>query len=125
MNSNHPFLIHNMSWKTVLDQLSQAVWNNVDKITKILPDNLTTRSNAVKTVNLRIDVHQNSKEPNKTVTKIQANTQAKDNTAKDYIKSRNKGGGHKRTHKNITKIPFNRTSFDVDDFMSKIKNTHK
>jgi hypothetical protein len=54
---------------------------------------LTTRSNTVKTVDLRIDVHQDSKEPNKTVAKVQANTQAKDNAVKDYIKSGNKGSG--------------------------------
>lgn len=113
-----------MPWKTVLSELSQAVRNNVDKITKILPDNLTTRRNAVKTVDLRIDVHQESKTPTKAVAKVQANAQAKDNAVKDYIKSGNKCGGHKGTHKNITEILFDRTS-DVDDFISKIENARK
>ncbi|KAJ5399327.1 hypothetical protein N7465_009816 [Penicillium sp. CMV-2018d] len=114
-----------MPWKTVLAELSQAVRNNVDKLTKSLPDNLTTRSNAVKTVDLRIDVHQDSKNPNKAVAKIQANAQAKDNAVKDYIKSGNKGSGHKGTHKNVTEIPFDRTSFDLDDFVSQIENSRK
>ena len=52
-----------MPWKTVLSELSQAVRNNVDKITMILPENMTTRSNAVKTVDLLVDVHQSSKDP--------------------------------------------------------------
>lgn len=97
----------------------------MDKITKILPENMTTRSNAVKTIDLCVDVHQSSKDPNKAVAKIQANAQAKDNAVKDYIKSGNKGGGHKGTHKNIAEIPFDRTSFDVDDFTSKIENARK
>lgn len=114
-----------MPWKTALAELSQAVRNNVDKLTKVLPDNLTTRSNAVKTLDLRIDVHQDSKDPNKAVAKVQANAQAKDNAVKDYIKSGNKGSGHKGTHKNITEIPFDRTSFDLDDFVSQIESTQK
>lgn len=114
-----------MPWKTVLAELSQAVRNNVDKLTKVLPDNLTTRSNAVKTLDLRIDVHQDSKDPNKAVARVQANAQAKDNAVKDYIKSGNKGSGHKGTHKNITEIPFDRTSFDVDDFVSQIESARK
>lgn len=114
-----------MPWKTVLAELSQAVRNNVDKLTKVLPDNLTTRSNAVKTLDLRIDVHQDSKDPNKAVAKVQANAQAKDNAVKDYIKSGNKGSGHKGTHKNITEIPFDRTSFDLDDFVSQIESSRK
>lgn len=114
-----------MSWKTVLAELSQAVRNNVDKLTKVLPDNLTTRSNAVKTLDLRIDVHQDSKDPNKAVAKVQANAEAKDNAVKDYIKSGNKGSSHKGTHKNITEIPFDRTSFDVDDFVSQIESARK
>ncbi|KAI9930757.1 hypothetical protein ASPWEDRAFT_39643 [Aspergillus wentii DTO 134E9] len=114
-----------MPWKTALSELAQVVRNNVEKVTKILPDNLTTRSNAVKTVDLRVDVHQSSKDPNRAVAKIQANAQAKDSAVKDYIKSGNKGGGHKGTHKNIAEIPFDRTSFDVDDFTSKIENARK
>lgn len=114
-----------MPWKAALTELSQVVRNNVDKLLKVLPDNITTRSNAVKTVDLRVDVHQSSQDPNKAVAKVQANAQAKDNAVKDYIKSGNKGGGHKGTHKNIVEIPFDRTSFDVDDFTSKLENAPK
>lgn len=116
------YLSINMPWKSVLTELSQAARQNVDKITKALPDNLTTRSNAVKTVDLRIDVHQDSKDPNRAVARIQPNAQAKDNAVKDFIRSGNKGSGHKGTHKNIAEIPFDRTSFDLDDFTSKINN---
>lgn len=74
---------------------------------------------------LRVDIHQESKDINKAVAKIQPNAQADDNAVKDYIKSGNKGGDHKGTHKNITEIPFDRTSFDVDDFTKKIENARK
>ncbi|GAD96396.1 predicted protein [Paecilomyces variotii No. 5] len=114
-----------MPWKKVLSELSQTVRTNTDKITKAIPENLTTKSNAVKTQDLRIDIHQDSKNINRAVAKIQANAQAEDNAVKDYIKSGNKGDGHKGTHKTIAEIPFDRTEFDVDDFTSKIQNARK
>lgn len=86
---------------------------------------MTTRSNAIKTVDIRVDVHQSSQDPNKAVAKVQTNAQAKDTAVKEYIKSGNKGDGHKGTHKNIIEIPFDRTSFDVDDFTSKLENARK
>lgn len=112
-----------MAWKQVLAELSSASRKNVNKLLQALPDNVTTRSNAVKTVDLRIDIHQDSKNPNKAVAKIQANSQAKDQAVKDFIKSGNKGSGHKGTHKNIAEIPFDRSAFNIDDFEKKIKNS--
>ncbi|KKZ65441.1 hypothetical protein EMCG_08731 [[Emmonsia] crescens] len=95
---------------------------SLDKLLKVLPDNARTKSNVIKTKNLRVDVHQNSKNPNLAVAKIQANAQADDNSVKNFINSGNKGdGGHKGTHKNIIEIPFDRTSFDVNDFVGKIE----
>lgn len=112
-----------MTWKHVLGELASASRRNVNKLLQALPDNLTTKSNAVKTVDLRIDVHQDSKDPNKAVAKIQANSQAKDQAVKDFIKSGNKGDGHKGTHKNIAEIPFDRSSFNIDNFEKKIKDS--
>ncbi|KAK2812445.1 hypothetical protein FQN50_001446 [Emmonsiellopsis sp. PD_5] len=111
-----------MAWKTVLSDLANAVRNNYGKLLKVLPDNAITQSNVIKTKNLRVDVHQNSKNPNLAVAKIQANAQADDNAVKTFIRSGNKGVGHKGTHKNIIEIPFDRTSFDLEDFTSKIEN---
>ncbi|KAH7347079.1 hypothetical protein BKA66DRAFT_576433 [Pyrenochaeta sp. MPI-SDFR-AT-0127] len=112
-----------MAWKQVLGELATASRKNMNKLLQALPENITTKSNTVKTADLRIDVHQDSKDPNKAVAKIQANSQAKDQAVKDFIKSGNKGGGHKGTHKNIAEIPFDRSSFDIDDFEKKIKDS--
>ncbi|OJD19319.1 hypothetical protein AJ78_00678 [Emergomyces pasteurianus Ep9510] len=111
-----------MPWNVVLEELANAVRNNVDKLLETLPDNVQAKSNVIKTKNLRVDVHQNSKNPNLAVAKIQANAQAEDKAVKNFINSGNKGdGGHKGTHKNIIEIPFDRTSFDVEDFVGKIE----
>jgi hypothetical protein len=112
-----------MAWKHVLEELALTARNNTAKLLQAIPENLTTKSNAVKMVDLRIDIHQNSRDPNKALAKIQANTQAKDQAVKDFIKSGNKGSGHKGTHKNIAEIPFERSSFDIDDFEKKIRNS--
>ncbi|OJD21450.1 hypothetical protein ACJ73_07206 [Blastomyces percursus] len=113
-----------MAWKTVLTELATAVRNNYDKLLKVLPDNAITKSNVIKTKNLRVDVHHNSKNPNLAVAKIQANAQADDSAVKTFINSGNRGDGHKGTHKNIIEIPFDRTSFDVEDFAGKIEKAH-
>lgn len=96
---------------------------NKDKLLQAIPGNLTTKSNTVKTTDLRIDVHQSSTDPNQAVAKIQANSQAKDQAVKDFIKSGNKGSGHKGTHKNVAIIPFDRSNFDMDDFEEKIRKS--
>ena len=100
-----------MPWKTVLAELATAARKNMDKILQVLPENLTMRSNAVKTADLRIDIHQCSTDANKVVAKIQANSQAEDQAVKAFIKSGNKGGGHKGTHKNIAEISFGRRRY--------------
>jgi catalase (peroxidase I) len=100
-----------MGWKQALDMLALNARRNKDKLLQAIPENLTTRSNTVKTADLRIDVHQSSTDPNKAVAKIQANSQAKDQAVKDFIKSGNKV------------IPFDRSNFDMDDFEHKIRKS--
>ena len=112
-----------MPWKKVLEELATASRQNMGKLLQALPENLTTKSNAVKTTDLRIDIHQSSTDPNKAVAKIQANSKAVDQAVKDFIKSGNKGDGHKGTHKNVSNIPFDRSSFDINDFQEKIKKS--
>jgi hypothetical protein len=109
-----------MGWKHVLGELASTARNNKAKLLQAIPENLTTKSNAVKTADLRIDIHQSSTDPNMAVAKNQANTQAKDQAVKDFITSGNKGGGHKGTDKNVAVIPFDRSTFDMDDFEKKI-----
>ena len=112
-----------MPWKKVLEELASASRKNMGKLLQAIPENLTSRSNVVKTADLRIDVHQDSKDPNKAVAKIQANSQAKDQAVRDFIRSGNKGGGHKGTHKNVCEIPFDRSSFSIDDFEKNITDS--
>jgi hypothetical protein len=113
-----------VTWKTVLKELADIARSSADKLTKTLPDGATSKSNIIKTTNLRVDVHQDSKDVNKALARVQANAGATDSTVKDYIKSGNKGsGGHKGTHKVIAEIPFDRTAFDAEDFASKIEET--
>lgn len=115
-----------MPWKTALRNLASAVRKNPSKLLQAFPENLTAKNNAVKTRDLRIDVHQSHqslKDPNQAVAMIQANAQAKDQAVKDFIKSGNTGGGQKGTHKNIAEIPFDRSSFDINDFVKKILNS--
>jgi len=52
-----------------------------------------TKNNVIKTDDLRVDLHKDSSDENKAVAKLQANTQAKDQGVKDYIKSRGNQGG--------------------------------
>jgi hypothetical protein len=109
--------------RKVLKELADGARRNPDKLIRPLPDNVTSKSNVVKTINLRIDIHQSSTDPNIAVARIQANNGATDKTVQNYIKSGNKGsGGHKGTHKNITEIQINRLAFNVDDFCQKIED---
>lgn len=84
-----------MTWKKVLTELVQVVRSNADKFTKAFPENITTKS-AVKTKNLRIDVHQVPSEPDKAVAKIWGNAGADDPAVRDFIRSKGKDSdGHK------------------------------
>ena len=110
--------------RKILKELADTARKNADKLVKPLPDNVTSKSNVVKTTNLRIDIHQSSTDPDKAVARIQANAEATDKTVQNYIKSGNKGGpgSHKGTHKNITEIQFKRADFDVEEFAKKIED---
>jgi hypothetical protein len=110
--------------RKVLKELAESARKNAEKLVKPLPDNVTSKSNVVKTINLRIDVHQSSTDPNKAVAKVQANAEATDKTVQNYINSGSKGGSgsHRGTHKNIVEIQFDREAFDVEDFARQIED---
>ncbi|KZF21170.1 hypothetical protein L228DRAFT_240047 [Xylona heveae TC161] len=114
-----------MPWKAAIAELSEAVRSHVESITNNLTESFATKNNVVHTKDLRIDVHGDPKHPTKAVARIQENAQAKDHAVKDFIRTGNKGDGHKGTHKIIAEIPFDRENFDVDDFISKIENARK
>ncbi|KAI9812495.1 MAG: hypothetical protein M1826_002826 [Phylliscum demangeonii] len=52
------------------------------------------RRNVVATVDLRLNVHQDSANPTRPMAKIQAHSQATDRSVPKWIKSGNKGSGH-------------------------------
>lgn len=90
---------------------------------KPLPDGATSKSNVVKITDLRVGIHQDSKDSNKAVTKVQVNAGATDKSVQCDIKPGNKGsGGHKETHENITEILFNQTDLKVDNFAKRIED---
>ncbi len=113
--------------KDCLKALSSKVnTKNVIKLTAEFPENVTTKSNVIKTDDLRIDLTKNITYPDWVTAKVQANTQAKDHGVKDFIKSGNKGSGsHSGTHKNIIEISFDRKNFDADDFKRQIEQAYK
>ena len=80
-------------------------------------------ANAVKTRDLRLDVHKNTKDPAMATGIIQANSEATDKSVKDFIKG--KTGGHRGTHQVIgEKIPFGLgDDFDVEALASAVEDT--
>lgn len=113
--------------KDCLKALSSKVnTKNIVKLTAEFPDNVTTKSNVIKTDDLRIDLTKNITYPDWVTAKVQANTQAKDHGVKDFIKTGNKGSGsHSGTHKNIIEIPYDRKNFNADDFKHQIEQAYK
>jgi hypothetical protein len=80
----------------------------------------TSKSNVIKTQDLRCDVHRNLSHPGLAVARIQVNKDAKDPGAKEFLRKGNKGSGHKTTHKNLAEIPFSQTNFDETEFQKQI-----
>jgi hypothetical protein len=70
----------------------------------------TSRSNIIKTDDLRCDIHKDLSYPGYAIAKIQVNKGAKDAGAKDFLKKRNKGS-HKKTHKKLAEIRFPQSDF--------------
>jgi hypothetical protein len=77
----------------------------------------------VKTRDLRLDVHKNSKDPEMVTGIIQANSEATDKSIEDFIKG--KTGGHRGTHHVIgEKIAFGLgDQFDVEALVSAVEDT--
>jgi hypothetical protein len=75
-------------------------------------ENSTSRSNVIKTDDLRCDVHRNLSYPGWAVAKIQVNKEAKDPGAKEFLRKGNKGSAHKTTHKNLAEITYSQIDFD-------------
>ncbi|KAF4635104.1 hypothetical protein G7Y89_g2990 [Cudoniella acicularis] len=85
--------------KAVLAALAQKVRESPEKLKNLTFADATASLTAVKTEDLRFDVHKNTQNPNMATGIIQANSEAKNKAVKGFIKG--SSGGHKGTHQII------------------------
>jgi hypothetical protein len=115
-----------MTWRTVLKKLANLVRARPEKLTKPIPDNAGSLTSVYKTRDLRMDVHQDSKDKNKAIAYILANQDAQDLSVRKFLRSHNKGSGnHKGPDKPVVKIPFNRLNFNVEEFAKMIERCRR
>ncbi|KAI9725785.1 MAG: hypothetical protein M1834_009743 [Cirrosporium novae-zelandiae] len=107
--------------KTAFDALSKKIRENADALKTLQFADATTSKTAVKTQDLRLDVHKNTQDPSMVTGIIQANSQTTDQTVKDFIKGST--GGHRGTHQVIgKKIRFGLgDKFDVDEVIKGVE----
>ena len=80
----------------------------------------TSISSVIKTTDLRLDCHKNSRDPTMATGIIQVNREAKSSEAKKFIRGSSKG--HSGTHQVIAKIPFHTgQNFDAQALASGIE----
>lgn len=109
--------------KSAFQGLAKKIRENADSVKALqFADNATSKT-AVKTKDLRLDVHRNTQDATMATGIIQANSQATDNTVKEFIKG--KTGGHSGTHQVIgQKIRFGLgDKFNVDELATAVENT--
>jgi hypothetical protein len=108
--------------RSVLTALARQIRDNPGALRNVrFGDATTSISNVVTTTDLRIDVHKNSKDPRVATGIIQANSEAKNESVKKFIKGR--AGGHGGTHQVIAKIPFYLGDyFNVDAFVNAVES---
>ncbi|PYH80597.1 hypothetical protein BO82DRAFT_312507 [Aspergillus uvarum CBS 121591] len=109
--------------KAAFEGLAKKIRENSETLKNLtFADNQTSKT-AVKTKDLRFDVHRNTRDPTMATGIIQANSQAEDRTVQNFIKG--KTGGHKGTHQVIgEKITFGLgENFKADDVASAVENT--
>jgi hypothetical protein len=85
--------------RSVFAALAQKVRESPDKLKVLKFADATTSKTAVKTQDLRFDVHRNTQNPNMATGIIQANSEAQNKAVKSFIKGHT--GGHKGTHQVI------------------------
>lgn len=109
--------------KAAFEGLAKKIRENADSLkTLTFPDDATSKT-AVKTRDLRLDVHRNTQDPTMATGIIQANSEATDKTVKDFIKG--KTAGHRGTHQVIgQKIKFGLgDQFDVEVLANSVEKT--
>ncbi|TVY85523.1 hypothetical protein LSUE1_G000381 [Lachnellula suecica] len=107
--------------KPVLAALAQKVRESPEKLRNLTFADTTTSLTAIKTEDLRFDVHRNTQNPSMATGIIQANSEAKNKAVKGFIKG--SSSGHKGTHQIIgDKIRFVLgTNLDVEAVASAIE----
>ena len=85
--------------KSVFKALADKIRENPAALQNLTFADASSSMTAIKTRDLRLDVHKNTQDPNMATGIIQANSEAKDKTVKAFIKG--KTGSHKGTHQVI------------------------
>jgi hypothetical protein len=109
--------------KAAFESLAKKIRDNADSLKNLtFPDGATSKT-AVKTQDLRFDVHRNTQDPTMATGIIQANSEATDRTVKEFIKGRT--GGHAGTHQVIgQKIRFSLgDQFKVEEVAGAVEKT--
>jgi len=108
--------------KAALAALAQKVRQNPDALKNLAFADSTTSVTAVKTQDLRLDVHKNTQNSKMATGIIQANSEARSSAIKDFVKGST--GGHKGTHQVIgEKIRFGLgVYFDAEGVAQAIEN---
>ncbi|KAI9747376.1 MAG: hypothetical protein M4579_007479 [Chaenotheca gracillima] len=101
--------------KSAFEGLAKTVRDNPDILKNLTFPEATTSKTALKTKDLRLDVHKDSKDSSMATGVVQANSGATDKSVKEFAKGAT--GGHKGTHQVIgEKIKFGLgDKFDVED----------
>ncbi|KAE8152192.1 hypothetical protein BDV25DRAFT_151500 [Aspergillus avenaceus] len=109
--------------KNVFKGLAKEIRDNADSLQNLVFADGATSKTAIKTRNLRLDVHKDSKDPTMATGIIQANSQADDKSVKSFIKGST--GGHRGTHQVIgEKIRFGLgEKFNVEDVAGAVEKT--
>jgi hypothetical protein len=112
--------------KAAFEGLAKKIRENADSLKNLTFPDATTSKTAVKTRDLRLDVHKNTQDPKMATGIIQANSEATDKTVKDFIKA-GKTGGHRGTHQVIgEKIKFGLgDDFDAEALADAVEKTKK
>lgn len=109
--------------KSAFQRLANLIRESPDTLKNLQFAEGATSKTAVRTQDLRFDVHRNTQDASMATGIVQANSQATDTTVKAFIKG--KTGGHRGTHQVIgQKIRFGLgDKFDVEKLAESVEKT--
>jgi hypothetical protein len=111
--------------KKAFAALGKKARDNDELLKNLIFADGTTSKTAIKTPDLRLDVHRNTNDPRKATGIVQANSEATDKTVKDFVKGST--GGHKGTHQVIgEKITFSLgEDFNIEEVAGAVEKMGK